>query len=809
VCLGFLVLVSLSFFSSLHFGGKSLAGSDTVNWRATANSVIEYEEATGEAALWATNVFGGMPAYMIRYAAAVPQIDTLIGFARRVMWPSSHFIVLLAGMYLLVFFLTRNRLAGVLSAVAFGLTTYLPILLATGHNSKFVSLCFAPWLLLAFAFALRRPGVLASALFAVALAVNLRAGHFQITYYVLFVALIWWLAEGVAAYSSGQLSRFGRVSASLVFGGVFAGLMVAQPYLAQFEYKAYTIRGSAPGGAAGGLSWDYAMGWSQGVAELLTLAVADAFGGSELYWGPKTFTAGPHYLTGIVVFLAAAAVVRRREAWVRSLGVAAVVMIFFSLGSNFAILNRAMFNFFPLFSAFRVPETWLAAVALVVAVLAGAGVDSIVRDPLKSLTLRSPIAIGYLALIGGLLVLGLAGDAVLSFERPGERANIAQQIARSNNVPDSDPRVAQAAEQVMDEARTGRQDKLATDAWRSFIFLLVAGGLYLLFRNGRFGAPVLQIAVTLLVLVDLWTVDRRYFNSDRMTGSSDVVESIPEFAFDRYVKQRADASSDRFRVLSLEGAPTQTARPSYFYESLSGYHGAKLRLYQDFLEHILVTPEGRLNVAALRMMNTRFVVSRSPIGASAAVFEDEQTGFSVYELGDALPRAYFVDSLAVTPLADDAWSALNAPDFEPARVAFVEETLDIPASRPDFADVPTAVVESYGPRRIAVRVNTQRKRLLVLSEVYYPAGWTATIDGDPTHIHRVNYLLRGVTVPPGEHEVLFAFEPASHRIGIWISAASTLLTYGLLLVLGWIHVRRRPADFGEVKADPVAGESTS
>ena len=152
---------------------------------------------------------------------------------------------------------------------------------------------------------------------------------------------------------------------------------------------------------------------------------------------------------------------------------------------------------------------------------------------------------------------------------------------------------------------------------------------------------------------------------------------------------------------------------------------------------------------------------------------------------------------------------MNAPDFEPARVALVEETLDIPASLPDSADVFTAVVESYGPRRIAVRVNTQRKRLLVLSEVYYPAGWTATIDGDPTHIHRVNYLLRGVTVPPGEHEVLFAFEPASHRIGIWISAASTLLTYGLLLVLGWIHIRRRPADVGEDTADPAAGESPS
>ncbi|MBT8399707.1 MAG: hypothetical protein KJO98_04465, partial [Rhodothermia bacterium] len=220
VCLGLLTILSLSFFAPIHFGGKQLIGSDTVNWRATAESVLQYEKETGDAALWATNVFGGMPAYMISYRSIVPQIDTVVSVLRQFFWPSSHFLVLLFGMYALVFFLTKNKWAGVLAAAAFGLTTYLPVILAAGHNSKFVALCYAPWLLLGFVYGLRRPGILASLLFAVLLSVHLRAGHFQITYYLLFIMLIWWLSEGVAAIRGNTARSFVNSTLTLLAGGV-------------------------------------------------------------------------------------------------------------------------------------------------------------------------------------------------------------------------------------------------------------------------------------------------------------------------------------------------------------------------------------------------------------------------------------------------------------------------------------------------------------------------------------------------------------------------------------------------------------
>ena len=798
ICLALLAAVSLSFFAPIHFGGKEIIGSDTVNWRATAESVVSYERETGEFALWATNVFAGMPAYMISYRTAVPQIDTLVSLLRQVFWPSSHLIVLLFGMYLLVFFLTKSNWAGVLAAVAFGLTTYIPVILVAGHNSKFITLCYAPWLLLGFAFALRRPGLLSSLLFAVALSINLRAGHVQIAYYTLIVMLVWWLGEGVSSVHSKSLKRFVASTLALLSGGVLAAMMVAQPYLAHYEYKAFTIRGSAPGEGGGGLAWDYAMGWSQGVGELLTLVVADAFGGSEAYWGEKPFTGGPHYVTALVAILAVVGVVRHRSVVAGSLGVSAVLLILFSLGSNLALVNRPMFDIFPLFSAFRVPETWLAVFALVAAVLAGLGLKSVVDDPPGVPLFRSFVALGFAAFVAVLLVLVFAGSDFLDFEKEGEYDRIVQQVAGANDVSPNDPRVARAANEFLNEMKAERRERFVGDVWRSIIMLLLASAAFLLHRGGRLSAYLFQFIVVLLVLIDLWGVDRRYLDESRLVQSAPVESAIPEYAFDRYILDRKQQTDQPFRVLSLEGNPTTTARPSYFYESLSGYHGAKLRLYQTFLDEMLITSDGRLNVRALRLMNTRYVVSRGDVPRATRVFTDDQTGFGVYELADYLPRAFFVDSLIAVQSSEEAFELLESEELDLSRVGVVHEEVDVAPARRDSLHRPEAVIASYSPRRIEIDAATDQERLLVVSEVYYPAGWDATVDGEPAQIHRVDYLLRGVVIPPGEHRVVLEFDPASHRVGLWVSAVSTALVYGtILVILGLGLVRSRQSGASE------------
>lgn len=792
LALAVLVGVSLAFFAPLHFSGKHLIGGDTVQWRAMAQSMIAHEAQTGEPALWATNAFAGMPGYMISYATRIPQLDDLPRLLYDLLWPTSHFLFLLAGMYLFVWYLTRQSFAGLLAAVAFGLTTYLPVLLVAGHNSKFITLCWSPWLLLAFAYVLRQPKVLSALLFAVALAVNLRAGHVQITYYVAFVLGVWWVVEAVGAVRGGRLRAFGMGTVWLVLGTVLGVLMVAQPYLAHAEYKAYTIRGATAGGeAAAGLDWRYAMGWSQGWGELWTLLIADAYGGGgQYYWGPKPFTGGPHYVGGVVGLLSLLALWRVRSNPVRAFGLATLFMTLFAVGEFFPALNAFMFNYFPLFNAFRVPETWLAAVAMTLAALAGFGLAAVLEreaeaEAAKAGT-RTVLAVAGVLVVLILMLFGMK-EVFFDFARADERSLITQQLAQANNVSQEDPRVGPAVDQIVRQLRDERVARFDRDALRTLLFLVLAGVALALYRYRVLPAPMAGLALVLLVGVDLGGVGRRYLNAEMLVEGGSAADQIPRYAFDDFLlaRQQEAGGPGHFRVLSLEGSPSTTARPSYYHESLGGYHGAKLRLYQDFLDHILVdTTSGRINPKALDLLNTRYVVAQGLLPGMTPVFADSAQGFVVLENPNAVPRAFFVGQTDVVASAAETWQRLRSEAFDPRAVALLPEPI------PDFQPVPldssstaTATLRTYGPRALVFDVETDAPRLLVVSEVYYPAGWTATLDDQDVPIYRANYLLRAVPVPAGRHTLTMRFEPRSHTLGLWIAGGTTALVYGLTALL--------------------------
>ncbi|MEZ4699538.1 MAG: YfhO family protein [Rhodothermales bacterium] len=798
MAIGLLVALSFTFFGAIHFSGKSLIAYDTVSWRAMAQSMISYEEATGDEALWATNAFAGMPGYLISTPEGAPQVDDIPRLLRGVIWPSSHLIVMLVGAYLLAFFLTGSVWSSVFGAVAYGLTTYMPVILAAGHNSKFIALAFAPWLVLAFAYALKRPGLLGGLLFAIALAVNLRAGHVQITYYAVWVIGIWWVVEGVSALRSADRAGFLKSTGWLALGGVLGILMVAHPYLAISEYKNYTIRGAEVGGEPGTMDWTYAMGWSQGVGELLTLLVAHAFGGSAAYWGPKGSTGGPHYVGGLVIALAILAIWRYRDRKVLALGIAALVMTLFSLGEHFSLLNRLMFDHFPMFDAFRVPETWLSIVALVLAALAAIGLHGVMTEETDATPIwKTPAFIVFGSVILFLVVL-LGGKASLfSFERPGEYEMAVQQIASGNNVSPSDPRVVQAARQYLTNASQERRDMFGEDAVRSLIFLVLGMGAIVLVRRGTIPAGVGAFLFAALVVVDLWGVDRRYLNSEILVDAASSQDQIQTYDFDRYlIDQVAQAGGPgHFRVLSLEGRhPSVTARPSFHYESLGGYHGAKLRLYQDYLEHLLFDPStGIPNPNALDLLGVKYVVAGSPVPGLQPVYTGDQTGYRVFEKVDVEPRAHFVGEVEVMQDYQQIWDRLRSASFDVGKTAIVETPLDLAPAPIDSNAVARVDLEVFSPREIRWSVETDAPRLLVVSEVYYPAGWTATIDGVEAPIEKVDYLIRGVVVPAGAHTVEMRFDPSSVRLGYTLSLIATLLTYGgvlALLGLGYVRTRR-------------------
>ena len=822
VCFGILLIVGLAFYSPVVFEGNTFQGGDNTTFRANAQVTIEHHEETGEWARWAPNVFSGMP--YINYKTAVTQLDDLVSTARSVAWPVGHLFVLMVGVYLLVFYLTRNPLSGLLSGMAFGFTTYIPIIIAVGHNTKFIALVYAPFVLLAFAYTLRNPSLLGGLLFAGALALQLRAKHPQIVFYVGMLLALWWLGEVIGAVREDRVSEVAVSTGWLALGTVLGLAMAAQPYLARYQHKQFSVRGVAAaatgggGGGGGGMGWEAAMRWSQGPGELFTFVVAEAFGGGgQSYWGPKTFTEGPHYLGGVVMALAGLAAWRVRTWLTWGLGLGALATALFSLGKYAAWINGPMFQYFPFFDAFRGPEMWLSVTALALVVLAGIGLDYALRRDAPQGRRRGqqtdprqrPILIAFGVVFGLVALVWGAPNTFLDFEKPNEQQRIRQALLRQNpNVSPQNPKVQQAVRQQVQKLKGQRRGAFTTDAQRTMLFLVLAAGALVLHRRETIPAWTAGLAVVAVVAVDLWGVDARYMGEERYS-SQEVEQSIPAYQFDQFIKkeQKQTGGLGRFRVLSLvEGNPTSTARPSYHYENVGGYHGAKLQRYQDYLDHILqATGQGAPNENALDLMNTRYVVARQQLPGTEVAYRSEQSGVLVLENPDAVPRGFLVGQTEVIDDPKRTWSRLRSPSFEPRQTALLPEPLDAPVTPIDGNSTAEVTMEHYEPEEIRWTVDTDAPRLFVASEVYYPAGWNAYLNGEQVPIHRVDYLLRGVHVPEGEYTLEMRFEPKADRYGRWIAWTSTILVYGGVLTFVGLRVRRRW--FGNRVAD--SDEDTS
>jgi hypothetical protein len=800
----------MAFYAPVLFQGKAVGGPDKISYLANAEVLIEHRTETGEQALWNPNVFGGMPAFMISYKQAVPQLDTVINLIRQIAWPAGHLVLLMVGVYLLVFYLARDHFSGALSGVAFGFTTYIPIILAVGHGSKFVALAYAPYVLLAFVYTLRNPSLLGGLVFASILALELRAKHPQITYNVLMLALIWWGIELVWAWKEDRILKFGRSTGWLALGTGVGVLMVAQPYLSIYEYKQYTVRGAkaAAGGTGGGaMGWEKAMQWSHGPKELLTLVIAEIFGGGgQTYWGPKIFTEGPHYVGGVVVALAGLAFWREGRRVVWGLGAGVLGTVLFALGKYAAWINRPLFEYFPFFDAFRAPSMWLGVSALGLTVLAGMGLDyALRRDSSRSSrtgqrfnSRQRPILWAFGAVFGLVVLLWLTPNTFLDFEKPNEEQRMTRMLLRQNpNVSSNNRRVQRAVQRQMQKLREQRRSAFVTDAQRTLLFLLVAAGALLLYRRDYIQPWMAGLIVVGVVVVDLWGVDKRYLGADEYANSEDLERQISTYNFDRFLRRKKQEAGGmgHFRVLSLaEGNPTSTARPSYYYESVGGYHGAKLQRYQDYLDQILQLSQPVPNENGLDLMNTRYIVSRQQLPRTEVVHRSQRSGVLVLRNPDALPRGFFVGQTEVVEKPKRMWKRLRSDAFNPRQTALLSDPLDAPVTALDSNSTAEVTRERYSLDEIEWTVNTDAPRLFVASEVYYPAGWNAYLDGEKVPIRRVDYLLRGVHVPEGEHTLVMRFEPKADRYGTWVSAGTTSLVYGGIGVLAGLRVRRRWGD---------------
>ena len=385
------------------------------------------------------------------------------------------------------------------------------------------------------------------------------------------------------------------------------------------------------------------------------------------------------------------------------------------------------------------------------------------------------------------------GGSLFDFQREGERQQVVTYVAQSSQRSPTDPQVIAAADQLLSEQLVvPRKDAFMADVKRSLLFVVLTCIALVAVRRGKLSSWVFQGLLVLLVVLDLGGVARRYLNTDHLSISKNPVQRITTFDVDEYILEQ----EGQFRVLSLESRDqTGLGRPSFHHESLGGYSAVKLRLYQDFLDNILMDPNTATpNENALDMMNVRYILSQAPVSGTSSVYYGSESGFSVYENLDVLPRAHLVGQSEIIEDSGEAMYRLQEPDFDPAVTAILPAPIEEAVTPIDSSSTAIVNTLNHGPRRIRYEVETDAPRLLVISEVYYPAGWTAKLNGESVPILRANYLLRAVAIPAGRHTLEMSFDPASLIWGKRVSVISTILVYGLTLIFlgffGYGYVRR-------------------
>ena len=779
----FFILVALLFFSPV-LQGKTIFQSDIVQFTGMAKEQIEFREKNDREPYWTNSAFGGMPTYQLGAYYPydfVKKLDRTLRFLPR---PADYLFLYFLGFYILMWCLKMDWRLAVLGALAFGFSTYMIIILGVGHNAKAHALAYLPMLLGGIVLVFRKKYLWGFLLAAIAMALEVGANHYQMTYYFMLLVLVLGAVYLVGAIQRKQLKHFG-ISVGLLLVAVAIGIgMNTTGLLATKEYADWSTRGESaltinpdgsPKADTSGLSKEYITQYSYGVAESMNLFVPRLFGGSNsedlgtksntyqylteqglsrtralefasglpLYWGDQPGVAGPAYLGAIIFFLFILGLflVRGYPKWWMVIG--ALLSLFLSWGKNFSLLTDFMIDYFPLYNKFRAVSSIQVILELCVPILAIMALAYFTNTNVsqkkknKALLYSSIITVGF-----GLLLLlfrssfSFVGLSDATYER-------------------------YFGNEIMTMIIRDREAVYLNDTLRSLIFVLLAAFALWLYLRKRINANIVLLALGILIVVDLVGVGKRYVNDEDFVRKRVMREPFPEREVDKQIK--ADPSI--FRVYDASES-TNGARTSYFHKSIGGYHAAKPAAMQDLFDYHIF--QG--NAEVLNMLNVKYVIDTEEGGEASALINPDANG-----------NAWFVQELRRVHAADDEIQALKDLD---TKTQAVINAVDFPDIRPATFEVDsTATIRlaSYAPDEMVYRADNPSAGLVVFSEMYYAPGWQAYVDGIEVDHFRVNHALRALPLPEGFHEIRFKFIPRVVEQGKTISLASTLLLFVLLI----------------------------
>ncbi len=798
----FTVLAFAYFYPVLE--GKQIKANDTQVHRINSKEIQDYREKYGKEPLWTNSIFSGMPAFLIstRYPGnLVKYVDTIL---RQYKMPVSVLFVSLLGFYILLVLFGLNPWLAMTGAIAFGFTSFFFQILGAGHNTQAIATAYMPPLIGSIYFAYHKNMFKGALLTAFFLALELQANHPQVTYYALLCVLVFGITQFIYSVRSRQFPAFIKTTLMLFVAAILAvGINFASLYTT-YEYGKYSTRGKSDlintdQQASSGLNKDYILAWSYGIDETFNMLIPNYKGGSShgfdrnsetvrtlrenkvpaetanslpMYWGAQLSTEGPHYVGAIVVFLFVLALILVRGPVKWWLLTATILSIMLAWGHNFMPLSSIFIDYFPGYNKFRSVTFILVIAEFCIPLLGFIALRDIFngtttgKDVIKALKLALGITGGFLLLV--LVIPGIAGSFLSEQEKGGY------------------------PEWIIAPLVSDRKELLRSDALRSLVFILLFCGVLYAFITEKLKATYFILATGMLILIDLWTVDRRYMNADRFERVTAMNKVFTPNVADKYILQ--DKSVKRVLNLTNPGVTFNDNTPtSYFHHSIGGYHGAKLERYQELIDTALVSNINMLAAAssmatslndfdsvlsktnAFNMLNTKYII----VSPNAEPLTNNH----------ALGNAWFIEKPVFVENANEEISSLDS--FDPSSEALIDTRFrqmiakeNYPASEKD-----TIYLASYLPNELVYRYSSGSERIAVFSEIYYPAGWKCDVDGNESTHFRANYVLRAMVVPAGDHEIRFSFEPASYITGNKISLASSILL--LLAIAGYIAAEFR------------------
>ena len=774
-------LISLVYFSPV-LDGKKLKQTDVMTYTGASKEALDWKDEYGHIALWTNSMFGGMPTFLITHTPQsnllvyLHQIFNLFNFK-----PVNLVFLYLLGFYLALLVFRISPWLAIAVSIAYAFSSYFFIILEPGHITKAIALGYLPAVVGGVFLSFNSNRFLGAVMMTVFLTLQLLINHMQITYYTMIIILFYGAFELYNYFRKKEMLSFFKTIAVLLIGVFLALGSNITGLWTTYEYGKYSIRGESEltvneENKTSGLDKDYATSWSYGVGESMTLFIPNARGGASTtnlgkdsetysyffkqyghdvakqatssiptYWGPQPFTSGPVYLGASIILLFIMGMFLLKgnlKWWLFSVSFLALML---SWGKHFMPLTDFFLEYVPGYNKFRAVSMILIIVEFAVPLLAIIFLDKLLKkefDPAKV----KKVLFRTAGVLGGIAVIFLLmGSSLFDFSSP------------------EDVRLKEAGYPV-EEIIQDRMSMLSSDAFRSLVFVALAGAVIFLVIKDKIKTNLAIGLFAVIFVADLWPVDKRYINNDNFISKRESKQIFAPTEIDNFILNDKDPN---FRVFNASVNTFNDASTSYFHKSIGGYSGVKMKRYQEIIEHQI----SKQNFSVLNMLNTKYFIIPTKEGAVPQ------------RNPEALGNAWFVDSVMIVPNADSELTALSK--FNPAKTAIVDKRFEneIKDFKTEADSGATIKLTKYEPEKLFYSSNSTKQRLAVFSEIYYDKGWNAFIDGKPAPHIRVNYILRAMMVPAGKHEIEFRFEPQSYFLGEKISLASSAITIVLLLLV--------------------------